>query len=155
MPFSWRAALLAPLILPLLITAVFFVLSPPPRGAMPLGQHLFFYVLFFGIGAFISYAATWGLLLPGMFLVSRVREVNVGIAVAIGLAAGGVVYLAHLWVWHKSSGPNSGPPEESFPAFLRQHFDLLSWDAGFVFGCGVVTALLYWGIARHFVRSAR
>lgn len=147
MPLSWRALLFTPLVLPLLTTGVFFLLSPTPRAAISFADHLFFYVLFFGIGAVISCAATWGLLLPGMFLVSRYRVVNVWIAMAVGLAAGGLVYLAHLWVWHKSSGANSGPPEESFFAFLRQHFDLLSWDAGFIFACGVVTAVLYWGIA--------
>ena len=149
MPFSWRALLFTPLVLPLLITVVFFAQSPPPRAAMPFSQHLLFYLLFFGIGTAASYAATWGLLLPGMFLVSRHRTVSVWIAMAVGLAAGGVVYLAHLWVWHKSSGPNSGPPQENFLAFLRMHFDLLSLDAGFIFACGLVTALLYWLAARH------
>lgn len=155
MPFTWRAALLAPLILPLLTTGAFFVVSPPPSGPMPFGQHLFFCMLFFAIGALISFAATWGLLLPGLFLASRhlpAGALNGWLAAAVGLAAGFVVYLAHLWVWHKSSGPNSGPPEETSSAFLRLHFDLLSWDAGFILACGVVTALLYWGTARHVAR---
>ena len=143
-PFSWKSLLIAPMVIPLLCTMLFFLLAPPARVPQTFLETLTFYSIILGIGCFISYGAVYFLLFPALFIASRFVALNARVAALTGLAAGMVVYWCYLWVWYRSSGPDSGPPIGTFLEFVMEHGNPIGWDGAFVLGAGLVTAILYW-----------
>jgi hypothetical protein len=139
MNFSWKALFLAPLPLPLIVAALFTISSP---GKSPFAGFLFF----FALGSVLSYGTTIFLFLPCLFVVSRFTRMTASLTGLLGTLLGLVVYVPVIWTTYKSSGPDSGPPEITFLEYLRQN--AFGVDFGVIFVAGLVTATLYWFLAR-------
>ena len=139
MRFSWTGLILAPLLVPLMISMIgAAMLSSPQEGGNPA---LGFLVLLIP-GCVISYGATIFLLLPSLFLLSLWRPVTAFRACLVGLLLGALVFVPLTWLEWKSSGPDSGPPTENFLVFfVRWTADPLT--AMFPLA-GLITAGLYW-----------
>lgn len=136
MPFSWKALLLSPLAVPLVYAAALAYSNP---GQSP----LFGFALFLVLGCLVSYGSTLGLLLPSLFLISRVKAVTGPIAGLTGAALGAVAWLPVAWIDYKSSGPDSGPPVIPFTEYIAK----TASDFTFFLVAGLLTSLLYWFIS--------
>jgi hypothetical protein len=94
---------------------------------------LVLFLLAFVIASLVSYSMTILVFLPSLFILSRIRPMTGLTTSLLGLALG-------MTAW-KSSGPNSGPPAESFPTFLlRWGFDPLTL---IFLPAGLITVALY------------
>ena|SRR5450432_233605 len=139
--FSWAAAWLAPLIATAIIAALFALGEP---GANERGE---LFLLAFVIGCFVSYACMFGLLLPGLCLLSRITSLTAWKVIVLGAVLAWVPYLAIAWMMWKSSGPDSGPPVESFARSLAGDWkEFFPWC---FFAAGAVTAGVYHALARR------
>lgn len=138
MRFSWRALALAPLVIPVLYSAAFVLLTPGRNQAVG-------FLVFFAIGAAFTYVATFVLLLPGLFALSWLVRLNAAWCAVLGAALGLLVYLPQEWVSWNASGVDSGPPTDTFAQYLARNFWSFELPV-FVFA-GLATALLYWWLA--------
>ena len=139
MKFSWKALLLAPLPIPLVISV--WCASHP--GRHPIYGFLFFFV----IGCVLSYGTTIFLFLPCLFLVSKLTPLTVRLTGLVGTVLGGLVWLHVSWQCYGDSGANCGPPQGTFVDYLRQNgFD---WDFWLLLSAGLITALFYWYLANR------
>src|SRR5258708_1758861 len=113
MRFTWTGLILAPLLVPVLFSAAFVSFS---QGAWPVLGFLILLVP----GCIVSYGTTIFLFLPCLFLLSLWRPMTGFKVCLLGLALGAAVFVPRTLMEWKSSGPDSGPPIESFLAvFVR------------------------------------
>jgi hypothetical protein len=138
MRFSWKALALAPLAIPALYSAAFVLLTPGRNRLMG-------FVVFAAIGAVLTYGATIVLLLPCLFVLSRVVRLNAVWAGVVGAMLGFALYLPNLWISWNASGVDSGPPTETLAHYVQRNF--LSFELPVFVAAGLVTALLYWWLA--------
>jgi hypothetical protein len=142
MHFSWKGLLLAPLPVPLIGSVV---MAPLLNGEGPVVLPFFILLI---PACMISYGTTVFLFLPALFLLSLLRPVTAWMACALGFALGAAMIVPITLMAWKGSGPDSGPPTESFLTFF------VRWAADpfmLVFpAAGLVTAALYWW---HWTRS--
>jgi hypothetical protein len=135
MQFSWTGLILAPLLVPVIFSAA---MLSPFQGDSPLLLFLFLMVP----SCFVSYGTTIFLFLPSLFLLSVWRPMTAFKVCLLGLVLGAVVVVPLTFMEWKSSGPDSGPPTESFVVFF------LRWAADPMTAmyppAGLVTAGLYW-----------
>ena len=135
MRFSWTGLLLAPLLVPLLMSAATFSLFGGNNPTM-------LFLLLLVAGGVVSYGTTIFLFLPSLLILSRIRPLTGFRVCLLGLALGMLAFVLVTWMEWKSSGPDSGPPTESFFAFLPR------WAADPLTAiypiAGFVTAGLYW-----------
>jgi hypothetical protein len=142
MRFSWTGLLLAPLLTPMLLSAVFLSFF---QGNSP---GLLFLILLVP-GCVIAYGTTIFLFLPSLFLLSRWRTMTSFTVCLLGLILGMMVFVPLTWIEWQSTGPDSGPPAESFFVFFAR------WSADPLTAiyplAGLVTSGLYWGLGtwRH------
>ncbi len=139
MRFSWSGLILAPLLVPVMFSMISApMLSSPQEGGNPV---LGFLILLVPT-CVVSYGTTIFLFLPCLFLLSLWKPVTVFRACLLGLLLGTLVLVPLTWLEWKSSGPDSGPPTESFLVFFAR------WAADpmtAVFPlAGLITAGLYW-----------
>jgi hypothetical protein len=135
MRFSWTGLILAPLLVPLMLSAA---LVNALGGNRPL---LGFLILLIP-GCIVSYATTIFLFLPCLFLFSLWRPLTGFKVCLLGLALGAAVFVPLTWMDWKSSGTDSGPPTESFfTFFVRWTADPLTPIYPLA---GLITAALYW-----------
>jgi len=140
MNFSWKALILAPLPIPLILAALLSFSSP---GRNPFAGFLFFFTL----GSVVSYGTTIFFFLPCLFIVSRFTQLTASLTGLLGTVLGLLVYVPVIWTSYKSSGDDSGPPQITFREYLRQHaFGLDFW---ILLVAGLGTALLYWFLANR------
>ena len=145
MRFSWTGLLLAPLPVPVVLSAVMGILG---------GDHpaLLFLILLIP-GCIVSYGTTIFLFLPSMFLLSRLRPMTGYSVCVLGLVLGMAAHVAVTWVAWGASGPDSGPPIEGFLSFF------LHWSADpltVVFPvAGLLTAGAWWWLGARRRASAR
>ena len=137
MRFSWTGLILAPLLVPIIFSAVVLSLQ---EGNVVLG-----FLILMVPTCIISYGTTVFLFLPALYLLSLWRPLT-GLRVCLlGLMLGMLVFLPLTWMDWKSSGTDSGPPTESFLAFF------LRWSADpftAIFPlAGLMTSGLYWWLA--------
>ncbi len=137
MRFSWTGLILAPLLVPLVFCAVML-------GFPQTFNSVLLFLILLVPSCIVSYGTTIFLFLPSLFLFSLWRPMT-GLKVCLlGLAMGALVYVPLTWMEWKSSGPDSGPPTESFTVFF------LRWAADPITAmyplAGLVTAGLYWGL---------
>ncbi len=145
MKFSWMALVLAPLPIPAVYSALLEMSAP---GRSPVYAFLFFFV----VGSVLCYGATIFLLLPCLFLVSRVTRLTAFLTCLTGTVLGLVVYLPLTWIDYNSSGVDSGPPEGTFAEYFRRHcFEVDFWACLLA---GLVTAMVYWFLANRASRSS-
>jgi hypothetical protein len=145
MRFTWTGLILAPLLVPLTLSAM---LAAALRGDQPV--LLFLFLL--AAGCIVSYGTTIFLFLPSLFLLSRWRRMT-GFSVGLlGLLLGAAVFVPLTWMDWKSSGTDSGPPTESFPEFfVRWAVD--PFTAIYPLA-GLITAGLYWWLGTWRSRRA-
>jgi hypothetical protein len=134
MRFSWTGLMLAPLLAPAMFSAAFGLLQ---------GNHqaVAFLILLIP-GCIVSYGTMIFVFLPCLFLLSLYRPMTGFRVGVLGLVLGAAVIVPMTWVLWTSSGPDSGPPTESFLTFF------VRW-AGDPFNAifplaGLITAGLYW-----------
>jgi hypothetical protein len=134
MRFTWTGLILAPLLLPAILSAA---ISPF------LGDHpvLGFFILLIP-ACIVSYGTTILLFLPSLFLLSLWRPLTAFKVCLLGLVLGAAVFVPVTLMEWKSSGPDSGPPTESFLTFF------VRWSADPLTAvypvAGLITAGLYW-----------
>src|SRR5579872_1376401 len=136
MRFGWKALILAPLPVPFVLSAV---MAPLLNGEGPVV--LPFLILLIP-ACVVSYGTTIFLFLPALFLLSLWRPATGLMACALGFVLGAALIVPVTWLTWQSSGPDSGPPTESFSEFFpRWATDPLM----LVFPvAGLLTAGLYW-----------
>lgn len=135
MRFSWTGLIFAPLAAPLIFSAVILGFL---RGDDPLFAFLFLMVP----SCFVSYGTTIFLFLPSLYLLSLWRPMTAFKVCLLGLVLGAAVIVPLASIEWKSSGPDSGPPIESFVVFLlRSATDPMTAICP---AAGLVTAALYW-----------
>jgi hypothetical protein len=133
MRFSWKAIILAPLFVPLIVGVV--------MAAVPYQNRMFSFLFFFVVVCVLSYGVSIVLFLPCLFVLSRFARLSFWLTGLTGMALGLVVYFPVTWQSYLSSGDNSGPPAESFLAYLGRNF----WSESWLFYVGgLVTATVYW-----------
>jgi hypothetical protein len=135
MRFSWTGLILAPLLVPLMFCAAMMGFVTANNSALA-------FLILMVPSCIVSYGTTIFLFLPSLFLLSLWRPMT-GIKVCLlGLVLGAAVFVPLTLMEWKGSGPDSGPPTESFPVFF------LRWAADPFTAiypvAGLVTAGLYW-----------
>jgi hypothetical protein len=135
MRFSWTGLILAPLFVPLVYCTAML-------GFLQTGNSALLFLILLVASCVVSYGTTIFLFLPALFLLSLWRPMT-GLKVCLlGLVLGALVFVPLTLLEWKSSGPDSGPPVESFWVFL------LRWAADPMTAiyplAGLVTAGLYW-----------
>jgi len=138
MKFTWKALILAPLLAPLICSGALAIATSPDSWFF---EFLFLFVL----GAFISYGATIVLLLPCLILISKRMTPTLLLTSILGAVLGMVSCLLLLLQLWKSSGPDSGPPQDTFAEFLLRWFADPSALLFLMFPfAGLVTAAAVW-----------
>lgn len=142
MRFSWSGVVLAPLLLPLLCGLFAVVIAFSPHG--PLASFLF---LFIPAGV-VSYGTMIFLFLPSLYALAKLVPLTFVRVCLIGAVLGAMWTVPLMWAAWLSSGPDSGPPEDTFWRFLVQ------WvlDPGIVLFAlfplsGAITTALYCAFA--------
>lgn len=146
MRFSWTGLLLAPLLVPVLPSMALLGLLQGERPVLS-------FLLLLIPGCVVSYGTTIFLFLPCLFVLSLWRPMSSLKVCMLGLALGAAVFVPLTWMEWKSSGPDSGPPTESFlEFFVRRTADPLTAIYPLA---GLITAGLYWwlGTRRQHGRS--
>jgi hypothetical protein len=138
MRFSWRALLLAPPV----VTGIYAVLA---AMTLLLNEPILGFLLFFAVGCVISYGATVFLLLPALFVLSLFARLSTQLVASLGTVFGALAYLPICFLSYRSSGPDSGPPEETFLGYFLR--DLTDWTVWLFPVAGLLTAMLYWKLA--------
>ena len=142
MRFSWKAILLAPLLVPLIASFV-MAMAPSPSW-------LFSFLFFLALGCVVSYGVSIVLFLPCLFVLSRFTRLTAWLTGLVGAALGMAVYLPVAWQSWLASGDNSGPPSESFLEYLWRN----SWSESWLFyGGGLATAMVYWLLSKPRVEA--
>jgi hypothetical protein len=146
MRFSWTGLLLAPLAVPLIACAVMAPLLKSDEASVVLP-----FLILLIPACVIAYAMTIFVFLPSLFLLSLWRPLTGRMVSALGFFLGVAVILPVTWLAWKTSGPDSGPPAESFLTF----FPRWATDPLMLFFpiAGLVTAALYWWLGTR--RSSR
>jgi hypothetical protein len=135
MRFTWTGLILAPLLVPLMFSAALLPSFQADRPALV-------FLILLAPGCIVSYGATIFLFLPCLFLLSLWRPMTGFKICLLGLVLGAALLVPLTWMEWKSSGPDSGPPAESFlEFFVRWAADPFSAIYPLA---GLITAGLYW-----------
>jgi hypothetical protein len=138
MRFSWTSLLLAPLLVPLMFSAVFLTLSDTSSPVLS-------FLILIIPSCIISYGTTMFLFLPVLFLLSLWRPLTALNVCLLGLVLGAAAFVPVTLMAWKSSGPDSGPPTENVLVFF------VRWAADpftAIFPlAGLMTSGLYWWLA--------
>jgi hypothetical protein len=147
MNFTWNGFLLAPMLVPLLFSAL---LTDFANGRSPVLGMLFLFAFL----SMFSYGVMACLFLPCMHLVSKYIPPTFRLSCIVGVAMGALVYVLFSWVGFRASGFNSGPPQGTFAEFLlRDLRDPVNW--GLFPGGGLATAAAYWMLVSGTPRTQR
>jgi hypothetical protein len=135
--FSWTGLILAPLLVPLVLSAALV-------NAFTNSHPVFAFLMLLIAGCIVSYGTTVFVFLPSLFFFSLWRPLSAFWVCLLGLVLGAAAYVPVTLMLWKGSGPDSGPPTESFLTVLvRWSGDPLT--AVFPVA-GLMTAGLYWGL---------
>ena len=135
MRFSWTGLILAPLLVPVMFSAA---LLSSFQGDRP----VLLFLLLLAPACIVSYGITIFFFLPSLFLLSLFRPMTSFKVCLLGLVLGAAVFVPLTWMDWKSSGPDSGPPTESFlEFFVRWAADSFTTIYPLA---GLITAGLYW-----------
>jgi hypothetical protein len=136
MRFSWTGLILAPLLVPVLFSALVSALQD--NGA------LLWFLFLLVPGCIVSYGTTIFLFLPCLYLLSFWPPMTTFKVCLLGLVLGAAVFVPLTLIEWKSSGPDSGPPTEGFLEFF------VRWTADPLTAiyplAGLLTAGLYWAL---------
>jgi hypothetical protein len=134
MRFSWKSGLLAPFPVPAICCAVL--------GVLQSDHPVLAFLITLVPASIISYGTMFVLFLPCLYILSLSQPLT-GLKVClVGLVLGTAVHVLVMLMMWKSSGTDSGPPDEPFfTFFVRFSADPLT--AVFPLA-GLLTAALYW-----------
>lgn len=141
--------MLAPLVAPAIAGSLLAVLTTPLATAWLAS------LIFLVIGSIVAYPTMFFLFLPGLWILGRVARPGVLLTRAWGTALGAIWVPLILWMTWKSSGQDSGPPEEAFLTFVERwggQGDL--WIYLTLPASGLLTAWVYWALARRRLEHA-
>ncbi len=144
LPFSLPAFLFAPWPVPLVCSAL-LAFRGDGRAAVA------FFFICLAVSLIISYLGTAALVVC-LHFVAQARPVTRAVSAVAGILLAALSYLPFLYLMWSSSGPDSGPPVDSFLSYL-----LRGWDDpfGLVFlAGGLVAAVTYDTLARRRIPSA-
>jgi hypothetical protein len=139
MKFTWKAIVIAPLVVPFVYSAALELQAPSKSPILS-------FLIVFGFGSIFSLVVTLFLLFPALFLVARLTPLTAPLTAVVGTILGGIVYIPVIWETYLTSGDNSGPPQESFFSYLWQYG--LGEDLLIFLVAGLVTSTLYWLLAK-------
>jgi hypothetical protein len=146
MRFSWTGFMLAPLLVPLIVSAV---MAPLLNGDGPVALPFLFLLI---AACIISHSTTAFLFLPALFLLSLWRPVTAWMVSTLGFLLGTAAILPVTVLACKGSGPDSGPPVETFLTFFWR------WAADPLMAifpvAGILTSGLYWWLGKWRRNSA-
>jgi hypothetical protein len=135
MRFTWTGLILAPLLGPVLFSAALPGLLGGDRPVLG-------FLILLVPACIVSYGVTIVLFLPCLFLLSLWWPLTGFTVCLLGLVLGAAVFVPLTWMDWTSSGPDSGPPTESFFSFF------VRWAAdpfnAIYLLAGLITAGLYW-----------
>ena len=140
MQLSWKGVLLSPMIAP----AIFAV----PLAALTTERPLLGFLFLFIAGCVVAYGVFVFAFLPVVWLASRfVRMTAVRFATLGGLT-GAVFVIPLTWMEWKSSGTDSGPPEQTFAQFAASWFSDPGIALDLVYPvAGIITAAACWRLS--------
>ena len=138
-PFSWRALLVAPLVIPVPTAVVFVTDSRNPIAAFG------FCVL---VGYVLTLAVVGCALCPTLWLVSWVAPIRAWLTPMIGGLLAAPIFLAWDYMSWCSSGIDSGPPATTYPQWIAKSW--LTAEPIVVISFGVITASAY-----HFLATRK
>lgn len=138
--FSFKA----PLPVPLVYSAIFTFGS---GSGKPAGL----FVFCFGFGLVVSALGTVALAITLWLMARAVQPPGRIVTGTTGTLLAAFGYVVFAWINYKSSGPDSGPPEGTFTAFLLRKEDW--WVPVAFLLAGLVTSLLYDTLVRRFKRA--
>jgi hypothetical protein len=130
-PFSWRALLLAPLVIPVPMAVLFVTESKNPIAAF--GFLTVLYVLTFVVVGCV--------LLPTLWLVSWVANIRAWLTLVVGGLLAAPIFLAWDYTSWCSSGVDSGPPSATYPQWIAKSW--FSPEPLVIISFGVITAAAY------------
>ena len=134
MRFTWTGLIVAPLLVPVVFAALLSSLQGD--------WSVLLFLVVLAAGCIVSYGTTIFLFLPCLFLLSLWRPMTGFKVCLLGLVLGAAVFVPMTVLDWTSSGPDSGPPTESFFAFfVRWAAD--PFNAIYPLA-GLITAGLYW-----------
>jgi hypothetical protein len=140
MRFSWIGLIVAPLLAPAIFSAVMVGVGSGAKGVSGYGVLMFLLVLL--AGSIVSYGLTIVLFLPSLFLLSVWWPVTGFRVCLLGLGLGVLAIVPITFLEWTSTGPDSGPPTESFfeffPRWVASPFTAI-WPLA-----GLLTAGAYW-----------
>lgn len=135
-PFSWRAFLLAPLVIQIPTGVLFALESVHPIAA-------------FGLGVLVGYLFTLAmvgcLLLPMLWLVSWAARIMTWLPPVVGGLLAALIFLAWDYINWGASGVDSGPPAATYTQWSAKSWSTAEPIVVIVFG--VVTAAAYYFLA--------
>jgi hypothetical protein len=142
MRFTWTGLILAPLLVPISFSVVMTPLLGGSNAALT-------FLILIVPSSIICYGGTIFLLLPSLYLLSLWRPLTVLKVCLVGLVLGALMFFPLTLMMWKGSGPDSGPPTESFLTFaVRWAADPLNLVYPLA---GLITSAAYWWLAtrRH------
>jgi hypothetical protein len=146
MRFSWTGFMLAPLPVPLIASAV---MAPLLNGDGPVVLPFLFLLI---AACIVSYSTTALLFLPALYLLSLWRPATAWMVCLLGFVLGAAMIVPVTLLPWKGSGPDSGPPVETFLTFFCR------WAADPLMAifplAGLLTAGFYWWLGRRRRNSA-
>lgn len=108
--------------------------------------HVMFFFLWLGVSLVISYLGTATLVICLWFL-GKIRPLTRILSALAGLALAAASYLPIIYLKWSSSGPDSGPPTDTFVSHLLR--DLADPFFGVFVAGGLAAAVLYDTLARR------
>ena len=140
MQLSWKGVLLSAMIVP----AIFAV----PLAALTTERLLLGFLFLFIAGCVVAYGVFVFAFLPVVWLASRfVRMTAVRFATLGGLT-GAVFVIPLTWMEWKSSGTDSGPPEQTFAQFVASWFSDPGIALDLIYpAAGIITATACWRLS--------
>jgi len=135
MRFSWTGLIFAPLLVPVIFSAAML-------GFLHGDSPLLMFLILMVPSCLVSYGTTIFLFLPSLYVLSTRWPLTAFKVCLLGLVLGAVVIVPLTLIEWTGSGPDSGPPTESFVVFF------LRWASDPIMAmcplAGLVTAGLYW-----------
>jgi hypothetical protein len=142
MQLSWKGVLLSPA-----IASAFFAILLVALGLAP-ERPLLGFLLLFTAGCVVAYGVFVFAFLPVVWLASRFVRMTAVRFAALGGLTGALFVVPLTWMEWKSSGPDSGPPEQTFAEFATSWFSDPGIALDLVFPvAGIITAAVCWRLS--------
>lgn len=140
MQLSWKGILLSPTIAP----AIFAV----PLAALTTEQPLLGFLFLFIAGCVVAYGVFVFAFLPVVWFASYFFRMTAVRFATLGGLTGAAFVIPLTWMEWKSSGTDSGPPEQTFAQFVASWFSDPGIALDLVYPvAGIITAAACWRLS--------